>query len=86
MLHAVTGARTPTDGSEGAKWAAMRMHRIASDVVADLGSSSKMNAEWEFLVMLRDEGRRCAQAFLTDHGADLGRRSSLDLDQLLDGV
>src|SRR3954468_6059305 len=76
----------PTDGSEGAKWAAMRMHRIESNVVADLGSSSKMNAEWEFLGMLRDEGRRCAQAFLSDHGADLGRRSSLDVDQLLDGV
>jgi len=76
----------PSDGSEGAKWAAMRMHRIASDLVADLGSSSKMNAEWEFLVMLRDEGRRCAQAFLADHGADLGRRSSLDLDHLLEGV
>jgi NTE family protein len=76
----------PADGSEGAKWATMRMHRIASDLVADLGSSSKMNAEWEFLVMLRDEGRRCAQAFLTDHGADLGRRASLDLDQLLTEV
>src|SRR4051812_16786892 len=76
----------PSEGSEGAKWAAMRMHRIASDLVADLGSSSKMNAEWEFLVMLRDEGRRCAQAFLADHGADLGRRSSLDLDHLLEGV
>jgi NTE family protein len=76
----------PADGSEGAKWAAMRMHRIASDLVAGLGSSSKMNAEWEFLTMLRDEGRRCAQDFLTDHGPDLGRRSSLDVDQLLEGV
>ena len=76
----------PAEASEGAKWAAMRMHRIASDLVADLGSSSKMNAEWEFLVMLRDEGRRCAQAFLTDHGADLGRRSSLDIDHLLEEV
>jgi NTE family protein len=62
------------------------MHRIASNVVADLGSSSKMNAEWEFLIMLRDEGRRSAQAFLTDHAADLGQRSSLDLDELLEGV
>ena len=64
----------------------MRIHRIASDTIAELGSSSKLNAEWEFLVMLRDEGRRSAEMFLAEHGADLGRRSSLDLDQLLDGV
>jgi NTE family protein len=76
----------PADGSEGAKWAAIRIHRIASDLVADLGSSSKLNAEWEFLIMLRDEGRRCAQTFLADRRADLGRRSSLDIDQLLEGV
>jgi NTE family protein len=36
--------------------------------------------------MLRDEGRRCADAFLATHGRDLGERSSLDLDQLLQGV
>ena len=64
----------------------MRMHRIASDVVAELGSSSKLNAEWAFLTMLRDEGRRSAATFLTDHGPDLGRRPSFDLDRLLEGV
>ena len=72
--------------SEGAKWAAMRMHRVTSDTMTGLGSSSKLNAEWEFLTMLRDEGRRSAGAFLENHRADLGRRSSLDLDQLLIGV
>jgi NTE family protein len=36
--------------------------------------------------MLRDEGRRAADAFLTAHAADLGRQSSLDLDLLLEGV
>jgi NTE family protein len=51
-----------------------------------LGYSSKLNAEWEFLCMLRDEGRRAAQAFLDAHHEDLGRRSSLDLDELLEGV
>ena len=30
--------------------------------------------------MLRDEGRRAADAFLRAHGDDLGRRSTLDLD------
>ena len=85
-MMAVLRQVAPADETEGARWAAMRMHRIASDVVAELGSSSKLNAEWAFLTMLRDEGRRCAEAFLSGHGTDLGRRSSFDLDQFLDGV
>jgi NTE family protein len=36
--------------------------------------------------MLRDEGRGAAEAFLTAHSEDLGRRSSFDLDALLEGV
>jgi NTE family protein len=36
--------------------------------------------------MLRDEGRRSAESFLEAHGEDLGRRSSFDLDSLLEGV
>jgi len=71
---------------EGARWAAMRVHRVASEAMKELGYSSKLNAEWEFLCMLRDEGRRAAHAFLADHGDALGRRSSLDLDLLIAGV
>jgi NTE family protein len=72
--------------SEGAQWAGMRIHRIASDRMAELGYSSKLNAEWSFLAMLRDEGRGAAQRFLDAHGDDLGQRSSLDLDVLLENV
>lgn len=36
--------------------------------------------------MLWNECRRCTEAFLTNHGADLGQRSTFDLDQLLDSV
>ena len=72
--------------SEGARWAGMRIHRVASEVMVDLGYSSKLNAEWAFLTMLRDEGRRAADDFLTDHGKKLGHRSSLDLDDMLEGV
>ena len=71
---------------EGASWAAMRIHRIASEQMTTLGYSSKLNAEWEFLCLLRDEGQRSVEAFLAAHGQDLGRRSSLDLDLLLEGV
>jgi NTE family protein len=70
---------------EGRIWARMRVHRIASDVMLELGYSSKLIAEWQFLSMLRDEGRKSASAFLDAHGNDLGRRSTLDLDALLDG-
>ena len=70
--------------SEGARWAAMRMHRITSPLMLELGYSSKMNAEWEFLCLLRDEGRRQAGLFLEQHGDDLGHRSSLDLDTFID--
>jgi NTE family protein len=72
--------------SEGAKWADMRIHRVTSEAMVELGYSSKLNAEWDFLCMLRDEGRRAAEAFLTEHHEDLGRRSTLDLDKLLEGV
>src|SRR6185437_529725 len=49
---------------EGAQWAHMRIHLIASPVLQTLGASSKFNAEWDFLCMLRDEGRRSAEAFI----------------------
>ncbi|CAB3768550.1 patatin-like phospholipase family protein [Paraburkholderia humisilvae] len=82
LLHKVADAGS----EEGRRWAAMRIHRISSPVMTSLGYSSKLNAEWRFLTMLRDEGRKSAQAFLEQHGDALGVRSSLDLDALLDGV
>ena len=72
--------------SEGRKWAQMRIHLIASDVLAALGASSKFNAEWDFLCMLRDEGRRAAETFLAANGDNIGKRSSIDLDILLQQV
>ena len=68
---------------EGARWAGMRMHRIKSDRLAVFGASSKLHAEWKFIAVLKEEGRRCADEFLSDHGNDLGRRSTADLDVLL---
>jgi NTE family protein len=68
---------------EGRKWAEMRIHLIASQLLAELGASSKFNAEWDFLCMLRDEGRRAAEAFLAANGDNIGKRSSIDLDILL---
>ncbi|HET7912311.1 MAG TPA: patatin-like phospholipase family protein [Pseudolabrys sp.] len=72
--------------SEGAQWANMRIHLIASSVLQTLGASSKFNAEWDFLCMLRDEGRRCADEFLSAKAANIGKQSSVDLDVLLEQV
>jgi NTE family protein len=68
---------------EGARWAGMRTHRIMSDALADFGASSKLNAEWEFVSLLRQEGRKSAEAFLTAHGEEIGKHSTTDLDVLL---
>lgn len=68
---------------EGAQWARMRVHYVQNTLMAKLGYSSKLNAEWEFLCMLRDAGQHAAGAFLDTHAGDLGRRSTLDLDVLL---
>src|SRR5215469_5122739 len=67
--------------SEGRNWAEMRIHLISSKVLAGLGASSKFNAEWQFLCMLRDEGRRAAEDFLTASGKNIGKRSSIDLNR-----
>jgi NTE family protein len=85
MIALLRQVANPGD-CEGALWAGMRIHRITSELMVDLGYSSKLNAEWDFLCMLRDEGRRAAEAFLAAHRQDLGRVSSLDLDALLQGV
>ena len=82
LLRQVVDAGT----SEGRKWAEMRMHLVTSKVLADLGASSKFNAEWDFLCMLRDEGRRAAEAFLAANSQNIGKRSSMDLDVLLQQV
>ena len=82
LLHRVADPGT----GEGAVWAKMRVHRIASEAMLDLGYSSKLLAEWEFFCMLRDEGRRAATAFLDANGAHLGIRSTLDIDAYLEGI
>lgn len=68
---------------EGARWASMRTHTIRTDMMLELGYSSKLNAEWDFLMLLRTEGRRAASEFLDRHGDDIGRRSTADINVLL---
>lgn len=67
-------------------WADVRLHRVMTPKMVELSASSKINAERDFLMMLRQEGRDRAEAFLHDCAADLGVRSTYDIDSLLDGV
>lgn len=82
MIAVLRQVADPGTG-EGARWANMRTHRILTDALAKFGASSKLNAEWEFLSMLRIEGRRAAGEFLELHAGDVGTRSTADLDVLL---
>ena len=52
--------------------------------LAELGASSKLNAEWAFLQMLFEEGRRSAVEFGRKHLADVGVRATFDLDSLIE--
>jgi NTE family protein len=85
MIALLRQTADPGD-SEGARWAGMRIHRISSELMTALSASSKLLAEWDFLCMLRDEGRRAAGAFLDFHSADIGKCSTFDLDALLEGI
>jgi NTE family protein len=85
-MIAVLRQVTSPDNGESALWSGMRIHRIADEAMANLGYSSKLNAEWSFLSMLRDQGRSAAESFLAAHSKDIGRRSSFDLDTLLENV
>ncbi len=83
MIALLREAADPGTG-EGARWASMLTHRIKSDKLTELGASSKLNAEWDFFVMLKEEGRRAAQEFLNEHSDNLGKVCTAELDVLLE--
>ena len=82
MIALLRQVANPGHG-EGERWAKMRTHRIWTDKLAQFGASSKLNAEWEFIAMLKEEGRHSADRFLAAHAEDLGKQSTADLDVLL---
>ncbi len=58
----------------------MLIHRIeAADEMTSLGASSKMNAERDFLIHLRDLGRTNADAWLARNFDALGQESTIDI-------
>jgi NTE family protein len=64
-------------------WTTVRLHRVTTPMMVELNASSKLNAEWPFLTMLRAEGRERMDEFLRVHGGDLGVRSTFDVGSLL---
>jgi NTE family protein len=62
----------------------VHLHRIdGSGVLDDYEAASKRNAEWDFLVELRDAGRRTARSWLAAHYGAIGRRGTLELHSAL---
>jgi NTE family protein len=79
------GARiVAIEDEECRRWSEMRMHRISSPMMNVLGYSSKLNAEWAFITLLRDEGRKVCDAFLSDAGEKIGRSASFDIGEFIE--
>ena len=58
----------------------MLIHSIRSDSeMAQYSVSSKMNTDWNFLLLLRDEGRTVAKEWLTENYEKIGHVSSVDI-------
>lgn len=61
----------------------MLIHRIDAEAdLEPLNASSKLNAEWPFLLHLRDIGRRAADEWLNRNFERLGQSSSIDIRSL----
>lgn len=62
------------------------LHRIDSgEEMLALSASSKLNAEWAFLIHLRDIGRTAASRWLDKSFDRIGKESSVDIRTLFDG-
>jgi NTE family protein len=57
----------------------MNFHMIASDELSQLGASTKLNADLDFLEHMRDIGRRAADGWLTENFDSIGVTSTIDL-------
>jgi NTE family protein len=65
---------------DGGRLKRMLIHCVdAEDEMRKLGVSSKLNAQWDFLMWLHQLGRERASAFLEAHFDKIGRESSTDI-------
>jgi NTE family protein len=71
------------EGLESERYRDIYVHLIhAHEELQHLASSSKLNAEWAYLLYLKERGRAWADRFLEQHFDDLGQRSTFDLNSL----
>jgi len=82
LLHRMIDA----EGLESERYRDMRLHRIGGEGLEDLSVSSKLNAEWAFLVHLRDIGRDAAGRWLAAHYDALCQRSTFDPSTLFEAA
>jgi len=82
LLHRMIDA----EGLEAERYRDMRLHRIGGEGLEDLSVSSKLNAEWAFLVHLRDIGRGAAERWLAAHYDALCERSTFDPSTLFEAA
>lgn len=76
LLRELADAGTPYNG----RYKPVHLHLIRNEAfMAKLGSLSKYSTSWNFLVALRDEGRKTAEEWLRAHYPSLGKRSSFDV-------
>lgn len=61
----------------------IRLHRVSLSPKEGLNATSKLNTEWDFLIFLRDQGRRAAKSFLTRNFDAIGTTATLDLEAML---
>jgi NTE family protein len=60
----------------------MLIHGIsADDQMTKLSTASKLNADWEFLMFLRDTGRRAAETWIEVNFDKIGRESTVDIQR-----
>ncbi|NDF11675.1 MAG: patatin-like phospholipase family protein [Proteobacteria bacterium] len=58
----------------------IRLHLIEADeIMAGLGHASKFNADWDFLVHLKEIGRQSAEDWVKKNAAKVGCESSVDI-------
>jgi NTE family protein len=60
-----------------------RFHAVLSSDLEKIPASSKLNNYLPFLEHLFEAGRRTAEAWFTEHGAALGKKSTINLQNIL---
>jgi NTE family protein len=79
LLHQLIAA----ERLESERYRDIFVHLIhAHEELKGLNASSKMNAEWAYLLHLKERGQAWADRFLQQHFDDLGVRSTFDLKSL----